>query len=339
MATTQLCNIQDKQGNTPLHLAAGLGHLEVVTTLTTGSQFTDPDLKNADGDTALHCAARNGHDQVVNAILSMFYYQRGGASYYYSGAQQVTQAANPNILNNAGLTPRDLAAMAGKMEKMSEALKMQQQSAAYTYKTVTNPRHSLPYAVSTGQLQEVQAILDAAGPTGLDALRGLDPQGWSPLDHAVEAGHETIVSLLRVKGFTHSLHYAVLAGSWQDMLDALKACDDANKCNAAAGDTALHLAAARGHAEKMKTLLQHRDANVDVVNSSSCTPLHQATRAGHVACVEVLLQHKASTSVQVGDESVPKEIDTLQRLLPVMRASRVAASSASTRPCSSEQYS
>lgn len=53
-------------GNTPLHMAAANGHLDIVDKLL---QANAQHIKNQAGNTPLHWAAANGHDQVVNLLL------------------------------------------------------------------------------------------------------------------------------------------------------------------------------------------------------------------------------------------------------------------------------
>ena len=55
-----------------------------------------------------------------------------------------------------------------------------------------------------------------------------------------------------------------------------------------AGSTAVHKAAANGHLDVLKLLIQH-GGDVELPDISGCTPLHVAARNGHLTCVKYLV--------------------------------------------------
>ena len=63
-------SLGDDQGDTPLHTAAKLNLLEVVTALTTHHPSADPNRSNLLGESPLHVAARGGHLEVVQALVA-----------------------------------------------------------------------------------------------------------------------------------------------------------------------------------------------------------------------------------------------------------------------------
>lgn len=55
---------------TPMHLAARFGHVEVIKTLSRFDMSTT-DAKDRNGATPLHMAAKSGHANAMSALLNM----------------------------------------------------------------------------------------------------------------------------------------------------------------------------------------------------------------------------------------------------------------------------
>ena len=85
---------KDEDGDTQLHIAALMGHLEDARRLVT--RGADVHAKNNDGDSPLHYAAMGGNIDVVNLLVS--------------------EKANVNAKNNDSFTPLHKAVMAGNVE-------------------------------------------------------------------------------------------------------------------------------------------------------------------------------------------------------------------------------
>ena len=60
-------NESGEYGDTPLHYASDIGHLEVVNVLVAAG--AEVNKTNVDGNTPLHDASRNGHLEVVKALI------------------------------------------------------------------------------------------------------------------------------------------------------------------------------------------------------------------------------------------------------------------------------
>ena len=67
-----LINEQESNGNTALHLSAMFNKPEVIRKL----GVCDPEIENKDGETALHVAARAGSVESVRTLLELFYVDR-----------------------------------------------------------------------------------------------------------------------------------------------------------------------------------------------------------------------------------------------------------------------
>ena len=61
-------NQKDNLGETPLHLAAFSGHIEVIDLLITHG--ADVRIKNKAGKTPLQKASKVGHEEIVNLLVS-----------------------------------------------------------------------------------------------------------------------------------------------------------------------------------------------------------------------------------------------------------------------------
>ena len=162
-------NLQDTDGWTPLHRAAGKGHHEVVTSLL--SAGADPNIENEHMSTPLHVAVAAEHLDVVNALLawkkkSGLDLNKGG----WSGNTPLHYAVATRNLSIAGTLLH-----AGANPNIADA-------------NGSTPLHD---AVSWGDIGLVKLLL------GHGADRTLrDGDGKTPLNLAIALGHEEIVALL-----------------------------------------------------------------------------------------------------------------------------------------------
>lgn len=67
------------------------------------------------------------------------------------------------------------------------------------------------------------------------------------------------------------------------------------------GQTALHLACRRGSAELVEAILEHREANVDVLDKDRDPPLVFALAAGSPECVRALIRRNADVRSRLRD--------------------------------------
>ena len=98
------------------------------------------------------------------------------------------------------------------------------------------------------------------------------------------------------------LVYSARCGELEDVKEMLAVKDppvDLNYRDASMSlNTALHMAAANGHVEIAKLLLEAPGINADVVNETSNTALHYAALNGKKEIVELLIKHKANPNLK-----------------------------------------
>ncbi|KAK6933989.1 Zinc finger, RING-type, eukaryotic [Dillenia turbinata] len=120
------------------------------------------------------------------------------------------------------------------------------------------------------------------------AMRGLPPPNLETVQD--DPGHlHRLVSEGDVKGVRNLLAKAALENGATSICSLLEAHN-------ADGQTALHLACRRGNAELVEAILEHREANVDVLDKDGDPPLVFALAAGSSECVRALIKRYANVS-------------------------------------------
>ncbi|MGV8122270.1 MAG: ankyrin repeat domain-containing protein [Candidatus Xenobiia bacterium LiM19] len=122
-----LININDNIGRSPIHCAAGLGHLGIVEILI--SQGADNNAKDNFGYTPLHCAAKGGYIKTVELLISQCAdinerENLGLSPLHWASAEGnievakllISKGANVNAKDNRGWTPLNSASHSGYRE-------------------------------------------------------------------------------------------------------------------------------------------------------------------------------------------------------------------------------
>ena len=140
---------------------------------------------------------------------------------------------------------------------------------------------------------DFEGVVDALVQGGRVAKR--NPEGGTPLLVAAQNGHTDICGLLLAHG------------------------SDVNEMDLKAKNTALHLAAARGHEAVVEALLSW-GAIVDPQSHVGGTPFFAACQQGHLACVLALLKAQASFSMAKNDGSLPIHVAAQENRVEIVGA-------------------
>jgi ankyrin repeat protein len=211
---------------TPMSLAAASGQVPVVQALLHAG--AKPDAPTIFG-TPLTFAALGGATPVVKLLLA--------------------RGANAHAQRPDGIAPLMLAARGGDPEMLQELLRR---------KAVVNARDgdgatALIYAAREGHVEIGRLLLGSGA-----AVDAVDSHGWTALMYASVNGHADFVKLLLGKGANPNVRdprgrtpllLAATYGDYPSVLGALAEGGADLRASDAKQDTALALAAARGHAE------------------------------------------------------------------------------------------
>jgi ankyrin repeat protein len=230
-------NTRDWDDLTALIPASSSGHLDICKLLV--KEGVDVNAKDKDGITALMEASIMGHAKIVEFLLE-------------SGAEMDATA-------NSEVTALWLAAGEGKVDVMKLLLK----KGADATNTRVDGLTALMTASVAGHAEAVQLLLDhGADPTASDG------DGLTPLMNAAENGTLPVVKLL-VEAAKDPVEYINTMSS--------------------TGFNALIIASAHGHTPVIEYLLD-AGANVDALHENKVTPLMYAAASGHVNAMKILVE-------------------------------------------------
>jgi ankyrin repeat protein len=200
---------QDNYGNTPLHLAARNGHVEMTKSLL--DRGASLEIHNRIGDfTALHVAASKGHKEVVAVLLAkgarletrFENEQTSGTALTIAaefGRRDVVKTlllranADPQAKTRSGNTALHIAASKGYTEVVKELLSAKKTDVKARTPSGTTALH---LAASNGHNDIVMALLNK----GADSNER-DNTGWTAAHRAAAGGHKHVVmTLLHVDG-------------------------------------------------------------------------------------------------------------------------------------------
>ncbi|XP_020418767.1 ankyrin-3 isoform X2 [Prunus persica] len=257
----------NKKGDTPLHVAAKVGCVEVVEFLIEharkslhhmerGDEESGPAddesqnkllrVKNSDNDTTLHLAVRYNHDEVAIRLME----------------------ADPQLCcftNKANESPLFLAVRKGTPSIVHCILKAYESGVSPSFQG-TNGLTALHAAVTQEQLKD-KDVVEILVSKNRDLIKEVDAIGWTPLHYAAFTGNVEATQLLMESDSS--------ASYIMDLSSKM---------------SALHVAAYAGHTKVMEELIRYQPDTCDLVNSKGQTVLHSAILGGQGKVVEYILR-------------------------------------------------
>lgn len=279
----------DSQKQTPLHLAASMGHLRVVRYLI--SVGADVNAQAVTGDSALFFASFNEHTDVLLELLK--------------------NDADPNLSKEGGLSVLHWVIQKGSEDLFDTLLKFGDKinlNAKCTMDETDSDITPIYLAAELG-LQSIVNKLVAAG-ANMD-LPGT--HGQTPLIVALSNGYENVaIDLIesgcniriRTDNGASALHYAVISECARVVKMLLERGADPNiLCSSSDIDniSPLHLACEAGNLQYAKLLIQHGAEINTEQNENSYLPFISAVYGGNVQIIRLLLDHGADATFKLKD--------------------------------------
>ena len=287
----------DHQGCTPLHLAAEQNRARVARRLVADGG-ANVSARNAQGNMAVHLAAAMGHLDMVVGLLPESVGDVSGTDHAAAAAfrrrrgrrpGEATRGKGANVGGARGWTCLHFAAHGCYLDLVETLLKTPGVDPSPRDAAGATPTH---LAAEGGSTATIEATLRAAGD---DAAVATTDAGLTPLHVAAAAGHLAATRLLLEK--TKEAEKATTTRS--DRFDeGSSSASFASKgfsvdFRANNGYTALHFASSRGHDRVVRALLSE-GARVAVEGDDGRTPVHLAAAAGADATLRALLSRTSS---------------------------------------------
>ena len=257
-ANAECVHALDEGNIGPAWIAAQGGYIDILRLLIMHKVNVNiPESENK--RTALHQAAQNGHTKVVEMLL-----QNG---------------ADPDPVDNSGVTPLWLAAQSGHHEIVSMILDRgtaEKKKIDLEAEWGTNERRPIHQAAQGGHLKTVQLLLEKGADCDPD-----DESGTTPLWSAAQNGNAELMREL------------LKAGARVDVTPY-----ERNR-------QPIHQAAANGHLEAVRVLLEYKASitpEADSFDDSEPSPFLLACGSGNLELVKLFLDRGIDVNTASADE-------------------------------------
>ena len=311
--------VQDNNGNTPLHLACTYGQEDCVKALVYYDvQACRLDIGNEKGDTALHIAARWGYEGIIETLL-----QNGAPTAVQNRLKETPLkcALNSKILSimeahhlSSDRRPRPSEVPAQSPTRSVDSISQGSSTSSFSSISVSFRQEEvkkdyrevekLLRAVADGDLEMVRYLLEWTEDDlddVEDAISTVDLEFCHPLCQCPKCAPAQKLARISANGLSVNvtnqdgfspLHMAALHGR-TDLVPLLLKHGAYSGARNTSQAVPLHLACQQGHFQVAKCLLDS-NAKPNKKDLSGNTPLICACSAGHHEVAALLLQHGAS---------------------------------------------
>jgi ankyrin repeat protein len=294
-------NVQLKNGNTPLHLAAMHDNDKIIKLLLQHKAKINI-FNNEEGATPLYSAACRGKEHAVEALLE------AGADYKitYKGWTPINSAAYNGYKKVVEILHRygsEYTIYVHAAHNDLEELKQAKSSGEDLFKRGPYGMTTLNFAVKNGCVEAADFLIK----NGADVLQKNDG-GFSVIHTAAENGKTEMVKLLLERGV--GVNEKSTDGQSPLCCAARNGHADTVRYLIEQGADVeigyeewrpLSVSARYGHAEVVKALLESGRVQIDAATEGGETALYKASRYGHAEVVKLLLDTGADAELGYGE--------------------------------------
>lgn len=268
---------KNQNGDSPLHLAAENGHLEIVKFLIEkGADVLD---RNNSGRVALHQAAIKGHIDVMEFLIA-----------------QGTPVDAPSLQK---YTPLHYTAMWGNKETLEYLIA---KGANVNNRESNNNYTPIIHATAFNKIENVETLIKHGAEVNV-----LNDYGASPLHRACTLNHLEMINVLLSHGadlnlkndenstpIMESAKFGYEKGVELLLKEGAKTDIQENKW----GFTALHYCVVGGNVNAVENLLE-AGANINIPDNNGKTPYYYAVKYGHRKIIELLRNNGANNNFEL----------------------------------------